>query len=373
MREFWMLNVGDIKPAEIDTEFFLQMAWDIKRWDRGTLPQFLVEWAGREFGAANAREIAAIMAGYYRLNFARKPEHLQGWLPKETPRHSGMSAAEGLARLAEFADLRERAERLRAKIDPARQDAYFQLVAYPVAGAALANQRFIEGERGNKAAATAADAALAKLTEYWNTGLSKGKWRHMMTHDPAEGQWGSLRASKWQMPTYGAPAETISKAVTIEAERFASVRDHAGAGWKVIPGLGTSGDGAIAVFPTTMPSVEIEHAAAGAPRADYRFTAAAGDAKVRIRLVPAHPMNGGAVRLGVGIDGASPQLVSLDFKDGGADWAQGVMDATRTVAATITVAVSGPHLLQVYGIDPGVVIDRIEIESAPDQLVKAIP
>jgi hypothetical protein len=361
----WIVNVGDIKPAEIDTEFFLQMAWDTKRWDRATMPQFLAEWAGREFGPANAKEIAAIMAGYYRLNFARKPEHLQGWLPKQAPRHSGMSAAEAQARLAEFSDLRERAERLRAKIDPARQDAYFQLVAYPVTGAALANQRFIEGERGNQAAATAADAALASLTEYWNTGLAKGKWRHMMTHNPADGEWGSLRAAKWQMPTYAAPAEAVSKAavVTIEAERFASVRDSAGAGWKVIPGLGTSGEGAIAVFPTTAPAVAIENAAAGAPRADYQFNAPAGEAKLRIRLVPAHPMAGGVVRLGVGVDGGVPQLVKFDFKDGGADWAQGVLDATRTAAATLTVASTGSHLLQVYGVDPGVVIDRIEIES----------
>ena len=30
----WIVNVGDLKPGEIDTEFFLQMAWDIHRWRR---------------------------------------------------------------------------------------------------------------------------------------------------------------------------------------------------------------------------------------------------------------------------------------------------------------------------------------------------
>ena len=28
-RTLWMLNVGDLKPAEIDIEYFLRMAWDI--------------------------------------------------------------------------------------------------------------------------------------------------------------------------------------------------------------------------------------------------------------------------------------------------------------------------------------------------------
>ena len=363
----WIANVGDIKPAEIDTELFLQMAWDIRRWDRATLPRFLGEWARREFGAAHARAIAAIMAGYYRLNFARKPEHLQGWLPKEAPRHSGMSAADAAARLAEFSSLRERAERLRARIGAHQQDAYFQLVAYPVIGSALANQRFIEGERGNRAAAEAANARLARLTDYWNTGLANGKWRHMMTHDPAEGQWGSLRASKWVMPRYGAPAantpaNTPAKTVILDAGRFAAVRDQGGAGWKVIPGLGTSGKGAIAVFPTTAPRVSIDNAVTGAPRADYRLSARAGELRLRIGLLPAHPMAGGALRLGVGIDGATPQLVSVDVKDGGPEWARGVIDGTRSAALTLTVPAGGMRLLQLYGLDPGVVIDKIEIE-----------
>lgn len=359
----WIANVGDIKPAEIDTEFFLQMAWDIKRWNRDTLPDFLVEWAAREFGAANAREIAAIMNEYYRLNFVRKPEHLQGWLPKEQPRHSGMSAADAQARLAAFASLRERAERLRGAIGPLRQDAYFELVAYPVGAAALANERFIEGERGNQAAALAADARLDKLTGHWNSGLANGKWRHMMTEQLPDSEWRSLRTVKWRMPAYATPAaDTSAKArtITIQAARSASVRDAGRAGWRVIPGLG---EGAIAIFPTTAPSVAIDDALASAPRIDYRITAPAGPLKLRVRLIPAHPIAGTALRFGIGADGAKPQLVTLDFKDGGAEWAQGVLDASRTVAVSLDVAAAGPHTLQIYGIEPGVVIDRIDIET----------
>ena len=359
----WIANVGDIKPAEIDTEFFLQMAWDIKRWNRDTLPDFLVEWAAREFGAANAREIAAIMNEYYRLNFVRKPEHLQGWLPKELPRHSGMSATDAQARLAAFGSLRERAERLRAAIDPRKQDAYFELVAYPVGAAALTNERFIEGERGNQAAALAADARLGKLTGFWNSGMANGKWRHMMTEQLPDSEWRSLRTVKWQMPAYARPAEDTSakaRTISIPAGRSASVRDAGGAGWKAIPGLG---EGAIAILPTTAPSVAIDDALASAPRIDYRITAAAGPLKLRVRLIPAHPIAGSALRFGFGMDGAKPQLAALEFKDGGAEWAQGVLDSSRSVAVSLDVAAAGPHTLQIYGIEPGVVIDRIDIDT----------
>jgi hypothetical protein len=360
----WIANVGDIKPGEIGTELFLQMAWDVKRWKRDTLPNYLDEWATREFGAVQAPEIVAIMQAYYRLNFARKPEHLQGWLPKEAPRHSGMGAAEAEARLAEFSRLRERAARVRVQVDPAAQDAFFELVEYPVAASALANERFIEGERGNKAAALAADARLTQLTAYWNTGLAKGKWRHIMTQDLPDSQWRSLRAAKWEMPTYAVPmAATASRAIVIEAEDFSAVRDSVQAGWRVIPGLGKNSTGAVALFPTTAPSVAIDDAQARAPRLDYRFTASAGALRLRVHLIPTHPLAGGVLRFAVGIDGAPPQLVALDVKDGGAEWAQGVLDARRTATASLELAADGAHTLNLYGIDAGVVVDSFEIET----------
>jgi hypothetical protein len=360
----WIANVGDIKPGEIGTEFFLQMAWDIKRWDRASLPDFLSSWAAREFGAAQAREIGAIMQAYYRLNFARKPEHLQGWLPKESPRHSGMGAAEAQARLAEFTALRERAAQVRSRIKPDAQDAYFELVEYPVAASALANQRFIEGERGNRAAALAADARLSKLTAYWDTGLAKGKWRHIMTQDLPDTEWRSLRAAKWSMPAYVAPAIAEAPPATIiEAAQFSAARDGAQAGWKVIPGLGKSGAGAVALFPTTAISVPIDAAQAEAARLDYPFSAGAGPLRLRVQLVPTHPLAGGTLRFALGVDGARPQLVALEVKDGGAEWAQGVLAASRTVATSLELAAAGRHTLQLYGIDAGVVVDRIEIEG----------
>jgi Glycosyl hydrolase family 115 len=90
----WIVNVGDIKPAEIGTELFLQMAWDGGRWRRDNLPRFLKEWATREFGATQAAAIADVMDEYYRLNFQRKPEHLQWWLPAEKPRASALAPHE---------------------------------------------------------------------------------------------------------------------------------------------------------------------------------------------------------------------------------------------------------------------------------------
>src|SRR5262245_308074 len=57
MRQLWIVNVGDIKPGEIGMEFFLQMAWDIKKWRRENLSDYLETWAAREFGAKSSADI----------------------------------------------------------------------------------------------------------------------------------------------------------------------------------------------------------------------------------------------------------------------------------------------------------------------------
>lgn len=212
MRKLWVLNVGDIKPAEVGTEFFMQMAWDISRWRRDNLPGFLKEWARREFGAAHADEIAAVMDEYYRLGFARKPEHLQWYLPGEPPRVSDLTSIdygdEVQARLDAYDSLQSRADRLYAAMPSHRKDAFYQLVLYPVRGAALVNRRFFLTEKSalyaaqGRASAGAwaerareADARMTAETVYYNERLAGGKWRHMMATEMKKGEWQSMRTT----------------------------------------------------------------------------------------------------------------------------------------------------------------------------------
>jgi len=49
-------------------------------------------------------------------------------------------------------------------------------------------------------------------------------------------------------------------------------------------------------------------------------------------------------------------------RDGGPEWAQGVLDNSRIVTARLKVPTAGDHTLQLYGIDAGVVLDKIVID-----------
>lgn len=360
----WILNVGDLKPAEIGTEFFLQMAWDIERWRPDNLPGFLQGWAAREFGPRHAAEIAAIMDAYYLLNFQRRPEHLQWWQPKEAPRRSPLSAAQADARQRAFADLRRRVAALTTAMPAASRDAWFELVAYPVQASALANERFLDGERGRRAAALAADAALAGLTGYWDTGLAGGKWRHIMAENLPDGEWKSMRSARWTMPAYPAqPAadEPPPPDIVLEAEQFDGQRKLGAAGWQAVHGLGTSGSGAVVLVAPGGQGVAPERAAVDAPRLDYRFDLAQdGPLAVHVQLLPTHP-GAGKLRFALALDDGAPQVVEMMNRDGGAEWAEGVLNNARTVSATLERTTAGRHVLHLIAIDPGVVIDKLTL------------
>jgi hypothetical protein len=340
----WIANVGDLKPAEIGTEFFLRLAWDVNQWGPDAQPVFLREWAAREFGSAHADEIAAIMGGYYRLNLQRKPEHLQWWLPGKTPQPSDWSDADIRARLAGFADLRERAEKVAAGLPAAKRDAFFELVAYPVHGSALANARYFQGERGETAAAKAADTELRSLTQRFDE-IAGGKWRGLMRLEPADDDWKSMRIAPWTPPGF-APRPPVTTPPTILRRAAGNCSEGSGPVQPVV-GLGRTG-AAVVLAPEV--------------RLRYSFTAdAAGDCVLHLHLLPTHPVTGTVLRLAWALDDAPTETATLAVNDGGPDWAQGVLSGVRTLTIPLHLSRLGSHTLQIHGLDAGTVLDEVVI------------
>ena len=201
-RTVWVVNVGDIKPAEIGIEFFMQMAWDINRWNPENLDLFLEEWAVREFGPEHAADIAGVMRDYYLLNFSRKPE-LMGFNERMPPRsaiHDPEYSLENYGdeaqqRLDAFEDMAARADAVYEKLPESARASYYQLVLYPVRCADLMNKKILYAFKSRQYAKYKRVSAnplgdksrdayhrILEETEYYNTGLSDGKWNGMMSH-----------------------------------------------------------------------------------------------------------------------------------------------------------------------------------------------
>jgi hypothetical protein len=332
-RTLWIANVGDIKPAEIGISLFMEMAWDIDRWRGRSQRAFLDDWAGRTFGSEHAAGIGAVLDEHHRLNFERRPEHLQWWLPGEKPRASPLSAAEADTRLSRFGALVDATGKAGAAMPADLSDAFFELVDYPVRASAAANRRYFGAERyaalidrdpvaAREAArmAVAADDEIEALTAKFNNDIAGGKWRHILAQEPADNQWRSFRISRLALPAAnllgpgGADGRTTpfasgASADVVEAEAFA-----ANDGWRLVEGLGR-GAGAML-------------ARADGARLTHRITVPPGESRrLELSLIPLYPAGGdGALHLEVSIDGARSKPLVVDRETGSKAWAQGVLD-----------------------------------------------
>lgn len=218
-RTLWVLNVGDIKPGEIGMEFFLDMAWNPRRWRHDNIRDFLEQWAARDLDAGLASEVAAILEEHFRLGFTRRPEHLVQYRHNEPLRYSWFSHDryndEAQQRLDRYAGIARRAQELYDRLPRERKDGFFQLVLYPVQCAAMMNEKVVCADKSARYAAQgrasaagyarracAAAARIVELTGHYNTGLLtvSNKWNRMMS--PAPGPWGNQRR-QFEMPPLG--------------------------------------------------------------------------------------------------------------------------------------------------------------------------
>jgi hypothetical protein len=222
----WIVNVGDLKPMEVPTEFFLTYAWNPAAWPAARLPDYLRQWAAREFGAAHAAEIADIVSTYTRYNGRRKPEQL------EPGTYSATSYREAERIVADYNALAKRAQDLGRRLAPGQRDAYFQLVLHPVRASATINEMYVAvhlnklyAAQGRASANDMARRARelfaldAELSRQYHQDIRGGKWNHMMSQ-PHIGytSWNAPAANIMPAVREIALPEEASMGIAVEGE-----------------------------------------------------------------------------------------------------------------------------------------------------------
>jgi len=207
--DIWIINVGDIKPAEINIDHFMKMAWDISKFEKNDPQAFLKEWATENYAAKYAQDIADVMAKHYELGYQRRPEQMLTWrgnTNKYTYDYFSIDNYndEAQQRIDAYDKLMQDAEAIYDSLPTEMQDSYFQMVLYNVKGSALLNKKVIYAQKSfaygeQKRASAAVYAAKAQQAEndiqamivHYNTGQNVGdKWNHMASiPGPWGGQW----------------------------------------------------------------------------------------------------------------------------------------------------------------------------------------
>ena len=223
-RRIWVFNVGDIKPAEKEISFVMDLAWDIHRWKPSEAHNYIKYWAAKSFGNEVAQEIADIQAGYYRLQAAGKDAHV--WFVN-------YSTEQIEQRIADWRALKAHATELASRIPESLEDAYFELIGYPVCGAAMINEYQLLARR-SMVRATAGDSigamtdanrvkqmfdSLNEWTRHYNEDILDGKWQQFFNWQPYH--W--FRSEKIEQPV--ATPEMIAQAKNSPQARFLSVSE----------------------------------------------------------------------------------------------------------------------------------------------------
>ena len=194
IQKMWILNVGDIKPAEYQIELFMDMAWNLDKVSSEGVTAHLKHWLERELGTSCAKTILPVMQEHYRLAHIRKPEFMGNTREEEknpvyrVVKDLPWSEREINERLNAYSELSETVEKAASKVPAGRQSAYFELVKYPVQAAAQMNRKLLYAQlaRHDKADWEKSDAAydsIAALTQHYNS-LENGKWNRMMDFKP---------------------------------------------------------------------------------------------------------------------------------------------------------------------------------------------
>lgn len=134
IQKMWILNVGDIKPAEYQIELFMDMAWNLDKVSSEGVTVHLKHWLERELGTSCAKAVLPVMQEHYRLAHIRKPEFMGNTREEENNpiyrvvKDLPWSEREINERLNAYDELSETVEKAASKVPVDRQSAYFELV-----------------------------------------------------------------------------------------------------------------------------------------------------------------------------------------------------------------------------------------------------
>ncbi len=142
--EFWIVNVGDIKPAEMGALYFMKMANDVNYWSKVSTRDYIAEQSDILFGVdeSTSTKIAELYSNFTQLAYNQRPEFMgsfssidfdpRGQFQYYSPFDFGDEAQRTIER---YAEMEQRAKTIYETLKPKQQNAFWHLVYYPIRSA----------------------------------------------------------------------------------------------------------------------------------------------------------------------------------------------------------------------------------------------
>ncbi len=378
IQRMWILNVGDLKPMEYPIQLFMDMAWNPKEYTLQTVTDHTRNFFNSMLSTDAAKEAADIYNQNCQYMARVTPEMLDA-------RTYNVEAGEWKQVADEYQRLEARALRLFAEVPQESQDAYRQLVLFPVqAMANLYDMYYAQAMNQYLAQRNSSDAnKWAKHVEqcfkrdsllclYYNKVMAGGKWDGMMTQKHIGYRSWNDNFRRDMLPrtttvadsTAGGYTFTPSNGyVSMEAEHFFASKADGDTQWSIYPYYGRTRS-AVALTPYTKP--------VGNASLSYRFSLPKDAPKtVKVHVVVKSTLdflNVGGFRYAVSLDSSEPQDVNFNEK---------LVDrqpymysefyptiARRVVEKVVELPVGdgGVHELKLQPKHPGIVFEKIVVD-----------
>ena len=373
IQKLWILNVGDLKPMEYPIQLFMDMAWNPKKYNVDNLLCHTHAFCAESFGEDQASEAASI------LNLVSK---YNGRITSEMLDASTYTTDEFAKVVAEYQALEARALRQFITLKPEYQDAYRQIILFPVQAMGNIYEMYYAqamnlklAEQGDPEANCWAERCRqafkrdSLLNLQYNKEMSGGKWDGMMTQKHISYKdWNDWfpadvcpELKEVAQPSQGPTFTPRDGYISIEAEHTYSRTDASQAKWTVIPYMGRTLSG-IALMPYT--------AGTDGGKLVYRWQGET-PATVKVHVVTKSTLDfldKGGLIYDVCIDGGQP--VSVNFNANLNEKPQNIYSiyyptiARRVVEQVVELPVGkgDSHTLTIRPQDPGIVFEKIVID-----------
>ncbi|WP_337968900.1 glycosyl hydrolase 115 family protein [uncultured Flavobacterium sp.] len=370
----WIVNVGDLKPMEFPISFFLDMAWNPKKFNAQNLFEFTEKWAAEQFGKKHSKEIAGFLNTYPKFNRRVTPEML------DSQTYSLENYNEFQNVVNDYKNLALDAYRVYNDLPEEYKDAYFQLVLYPIDACSNLYEMYFAQAQNKKLfeqkdieANYYADIVKTKfardsvLQNKYNNEIAGGKWSHMMDQMRiGYKNWNDSPKNILPDVKYVTESEKITLKVfvekdgyvAIEAEHFSKANNSERIHWEVIPDFGKTKSGITTfpqnLYPDKQEDIFVEY------EIDF---ASAGNFNVELLLAPTLNFNSNKGLLyEVSFDGENPQLVNFNGKYRGE---LGKWQAEHIIHSVTAhqILKAGRHILRFRVLDPGIVLEKILINT----------
>ena len=372
---YWLLNVGDIKPMEIEIQQFFDMAFNFSAFSYDNVNRYQADWLARMFTSHSSlltSHFQYILDNYYRLAWDRKPEFMgyeMEWDSKENNRlhDTDFSFETGTAqkRLLDYENICEAYDMIERNIEPEQRPALFEMLGYAVHSTYQINRKFLYAQRNHETGSTVyaamakdANEKIEQLRKRYNEQLD-GKWNYMISTIPP-----GYTAKYHQMPELGNKPTDAYRLP--DAQRHPEFRHKIDLStltvkppFRLLEGIGTDWlalqMGQPLDFNTTG-SIDIP--------LNSSLITSPSSLQICLSVVPMWPVAyDRSNKIAVSVDGGKAVVCENIFKEWSPEWKLQVLENRKEFVVTLPLdSKRSYHILTLSIVDPGQIVQKITYE-----------